>query len=194
MDYSEIKATAGTDPHELALEIGAAASSPADELRLLLEAFEDKPDTALLMYVKFLCNNHLEELGQTLLGLLKNYLLGPDGEKLQMVLFSLRYEYFEDEHCVAPVWNALAGPGADPRLLQRLLPKSGPVPWPLKYPLLRDLAKNHNWHPVIFQCLVDSTLVGLGQVDKPEARRLLGALRLAPDTPRLTDLKNALDT
>jgi hypothetical protein len=79
-------------------------------------------------------------------------------------------------------WRALAAEGGPPRLYERLLEHSGPVPWELKEELYERLLPDERWHPHIFRSLHASRNDVYGQIDSAKAWALFQRLRLPPDT------------
>jgi hypothetical protein len=82
-------------------------------------------------------------------------------------------------------WRALAEGDGPPRLFERLLEHSGPVPYDLKEELYERLLPNEHFHPFIFRSLLFSRHDVRGQLDEKKARQLFRQLRLPPDTEGL---------
>lgn len=190
MDYQQLKQKHGSDPHELVHVFDELGLGQADQLRLLLANFNEAPSYAALMYVSDLYLHGSLELRRQILTAYRAYLTAGRDEEAEQVLYSLWCDFFEDPEKVDEAWHALVGPGAAPLLLRRVLPYAGPVPWPLKRSLLHDLTADPSWHHTIFACLLHSKYDYYGQIDVPEARRLLARLRLPPDTPHLAKLRS----
>lgn len=192
VDFQQLKQNYGTDPHDLVHVFDELGLEPTEQLRLLLALFDEAPSYAPLMYVMHAYRDGTPQLRREILAAYRRYLIGPDVQKAEQILYSLWCDFFEDPETVDASWRSLVGSGSPPLLLRRVLPAAGPVPWSLKRQLLHDLASSPSWHHSIFECLLHSKYDVYGQVDAPEARRILARLKLPDDTPHLQRLKSEL--
>ncbi len=86
-----------------------------------------------------------------------------------------------------------AGEGTGDSGLARVLGASGPVPWAIKEPLLRELARDSRWHGAIFEAIHASRHDIYGSVELRRALELLKSLRPGGvDRASVADLVTAL--
>lgn len=103
------------------------------------------------------------------------------------VAYSMWCDLFETEWA-AEAWKALTV-GAPGRLLERILVMSGPVPFLVKRDLYRQKIGNKRWHYFIYRSLLHSAFDVYGDVDKKEARLILGRLKLSLPKDEQENLK-----
>ena len=70
---------------------------------------------------------------------------------------------------------------APPRLLERVLIASGPVPFRLKTRLYAKLINDEHWHYFIYRSLLHSTFDIYGEIEQREVIKLLAELKLPPE-------------
>lgn len=192
MDYSELKKRVGDDPYDLAAAIQSECVSAAERIPALFEAFEDLPSYGMVMYLKWEFDEAPEGLRTEILTRFLRYLEGEDEALVEPVLYTLWCDYFEDPRTVEETWQHLVGPTTPPLVLQRILPRCGPVPWRLKRSLLESLVEDPRWHRHVFECLLYSFLDVYGDIDIKEAKRMFNRLDLPPDTQHLDKLAASL--
>lgn len=101
------------------------------------------------------------------------------------VAFAMWCDFFEDPELVDEAWHQLVTRSiASDRLLERVLIASGPVPFRLKKPLYTLLIKRERWHYFIYRSLLHSAFDVYGKIERQEARKILGSLKL-PSSVRL---------
>lgn len=117
----------------------------------------------------------------------------PDDRLADPVTYSLWCDYYEDPATVHEAWTETAlHPETSQRGLERILNRSGPVPFPLKASLYEQLINEPRWHPFIFLSLLHSRFDYFGQLDIEPARHLLARLQLPADTEGLAALTEGL--
>lgn len=93
------------------------------------------------------------------------------------VAYYMWCHFFEDQW-VEEAWKALTL-GAPDRLIERILLVSGPVPFSIKRDLYQQKIGNKRWHYFIYRGLLHSAFDVYGKIDRAEARRLIGRLKLS---------------
>ena len=119
----------------------------------------------------------------------------PDDRLADPVSYSLWCDYYEDPDDVLEAWSETAlHPATSQRGLERILDRSGPVPFPFKASLYEQLIAEPRWHPFIFLSLLHSRFDYFGKIDIEAARQLLSRLQLPADTDGLAVLTEGLAT
>ncbi|MGW1995989.1 hypothetical protein [Embleya sp. NPDC001921] len=117
--------------------------------------------------------------------------------------YSLWVDWFEDRGTVERAFAEVLGNDLDRlgraaedgplfRRARRVLECSGPVPWPLKYPVYQAAAARPELHPALFQGLRGSYGDVHGSLDTAAGLALLDRLRLPADTPDVERLRTVL--
>jgi len=124
----------------------------------------------------------------------RSLLSDPDDRLADPVAYFMWCDFFESADTVLDAWRNLMSPeGLTDRGLERVLIMSGPVPYAQKSVLYERLLPNIRWHYFVFRSLLHSTFDLYGAVELDAAKRLLGVLELAPDTPHLELLRERLE-
>ncbi len=184
-------------PHEINNLIWDSALDDTAKLCLMFEIYQDMPCYGLLMYANInfrdLSGSAQDQLWQQI-----RFLLTQNDEGLAgPVAYLLWCDFFEDHRQVTESWNTLVTDTSSPRLLERILEVSGPVPFALKERLYKRLIGDRAWHSAIYRSLLFSNYDVYGQIDQQKARRLLEQLDLPPElrkSKELTALRAALST
>jgi hypothetical protein len=166
-------------PHDVADHIWAATD---DRLDLLFAVYERMPCYALLMYSTGPYEDFDDAEKERFWALYRRLLEQPERRLADPVVYSLWVDYYEDPRTVEEAWRAttpLAGEW-QPRI-DRILPASGPVPYPLKAPLYERLLVDRRFHEPILEGLAGGARDVFGKLDAPQALVLLQRLRL-PDS------------
>ncbi|MEL6615995.1 MAG: hypothetical protein AAFQ43_09675 [Bacteroidota bacterium] len=101
-----------------------------------------------------------------------------DDRLARPVEYMLWCDVFEEPERVEAAWTELTDGDPPPRLLERVLPNTGPVPYALKKPLYDRLLSDPGWHPLIYRSLLHSAFDVYGKVDVDQALSLLDHLDL----------------
>ncbi len=116
-------------------------------------------------------------------------LLGHDDDAMsEPLVYSLWCDFFEDAARVEQAWTELVGHNTAPRLLQRVLIVSGPVPFHFKAQLYQRLLNDKTWHYHIYRSLLHSAFDVCGDLDREQALAILRRLDLAPGSEHLITL------
>ena len=154
-------------PHELADVV-------VGDLELAFTLYRAMPCYANLVYV------HHWGVGPRFWEHLRALADEPDARLADPALYWLwcgPFERAEPESAAA--WQEMIS-GAGELRLRRLLESSGPVPWPVKAPLLENLAAQEEWHATVRTAIDAAASDAAGSVDKAAAQRLLE--RVSRDT------------
>ena len=118
----------------------------------------------------------------------------PDDRHARPVAYWLWSGDFESPSAAPDAWRRVtAGEGTGDSGLARVLGASGPVPWAIKEPLLRELARDSRWHGAIFEAIHASRHDIYGSVEPRRALELLKSLRPGGvDRASVADLVTAL--
>jgi hypothetical protein len=156
--------------------------TPAQRIALLFAIYERMPCYALLMTGPKWCAEDCP-IAQKVWEAKVRELLGADQDALaDPVGYWLWCGPFEDNRDeVEPWWRLCAAPGGPPRLYERLLEHSGPVPYDLKAELYDRLLPDERWHLYIYRSLNASYGDIYGQVDIERATEMYDRLVLPPD-------------
>lgn len=98
------------------------------------------------------------------------------GDPVAYILWS---DFFETDG-VSEAWKALIAGDPKPKLIERLLESSGPVPFSLKEALYAKLIDEQRWHHYIFRSIYFSIFDVYGDVDRHKAAMILANLALPP--------------
>ena len=158
----------------------------------LFEVYDEMPDYGHLMVLTHVYAELSPEERSRLHRFYRGRLALEERALREPVEYSLWCDFFENPETVTEWWHALAEPGSPEPVLRRVLPISGPVPWNLKVPVYENLLPAERWHEAIFESLVGSAFDYFGKIDRDEARRILGRLRLPADHPGLRELAEKL--
>ncbi|MEW2357986.1 hypothetical protein [Spirillospora sp. NPDC029432] len=108
------------------------------------------------------------------------------------ITYSLWVDWFEDRGTVAEAFaEVLAGTPGEHRL-RHVLECSGPVPWELKLPVLRDAAADPALRDSVFRALRAAYHDFYGDLVPEEALAMLEGLGLPPGTEHLDALRTVL--
>ena len=111
-----------------------------------------------------------------------NYLREP-------IEYVLWVDFFEDTSSCERVWSELTKGQLTPKVLDRLLVIAGPVPFRLKQPYYKELAKKPERHSVLAESLAHSMNDVFGKSDPIETKRFLKVLQLPPENQHLKYLR-----
>ena len=167
--------------------------SERERLALAMALYRDLPSYAVLMYGTRAYRAFAVETRTAFWAAYRALLADPDDRLADPIAYSLWCDYFEDPTTVHDAWRGLEPGTLPPRGLERLLDVAGPVPWALKAPVYQRLLADPAWHPAIFRSLLYSRCDGYGQIDPPQALRLLNRLRLPRETEGLAELRAGLE-
>lgn len=128
--------------------------APLDAVALLFAIYERMPSYALLIASPA----QYADDSPAALALFQSKcreMLGADDDALaDPIGYWLWCGPFEDgKEVVESWWHVLTSDEGPPRLFERLLEISGPVPWPLKAELYERLFPDQRWHPFIRRSL-----------------------------------------
>jgi hypothetical protein len=155
--------------------------TPSQRIALLFALYERMPCYALLMTGPKWCAEDCP-IARRLWEVKVRELLGAEQDALaDPIGYWLWCGPFEDMGEVEPWWHVCAAPGGPPRLYERLLKHSGPVPYDLKAELYDRLLPDERWHLYIYRSLNASQGDIYGQIDIERATELYDRLVLPPD-------------
>lgn len=178
----------GDLPHEIADLLWYGDLPHHEALELLFQVYEDLPAYGHLMYLTHVYKAFTSEERTRVRDWYRKQLERKNPAFRQPVEYSLWCDFFEHPDTVEEWWRDLAHPGRGKAVLRRLLSVSGPVPWALKRPVYEALLPAPRWHDAIFESLYASAFDVFGQIDREEAARLLGGLRIPRDHPGREEL------
>ncbi|WP_432840695.1 hypothetical protein [Dactylosporangium sp. CA-092794] len=175
--------------------------APADKLELGLGLLELLNTYWVLVELRWFVNAAGDEaLWDTHWQAIREHLERPAPS--EAVLRSLWSDWFEDITTVERAFTEVlardteALSGAEEPLLRRaaaVLRISGPVPWPLKYPVYTAAADVERLRPAVFSGVLYSYHDVYGSLEIDPALELLDRLGLPDDTEHLADLRAALE-
>jgi hypothetical protein len=182
-DYGKISSGVGMDcklPHDIADAIWESEGSWRDLIVLFFSIYDDMPAYGHLMHCAIHCYPDLSESDRDFWWeQVCDRLNGDDLAIKQPLLYSLWCDYFEISRNVAQAWEAMVySKHATPKLMQTILPYSGPVPYSLKRYLYRELVLNPSFHQAIFDSLTGSFIDVYGSIEKYDALDILSRLEL----------------
>ncbi|HEU4322318.1 MAG TPA: hypothetical protein VFS21_04130 [Roseiflexaceae bacterium] len=178
--------------NNLIWEDSAALARPDHENMVLAFAiYRDLPAYTLLMEISLGFEARSEAAKAVFWGQMRTHLAGESEALAQPLCYTLWCDYFEHPDRVERAWRELLVEPND-RLLRRVLDVSGPVPFPLKAALYRQLLPDKRWHADILASLYFSCVDFFGQVDKEAARELLGMLEVDGQEERIQQVRNCL--
>ena len=187
------ESAAGTDtgemPHAVSNVISDSNLPRHQRLAIWFEIYDDMPCYGLLMNLRWWEKESPEDVRSKVWAKYAEYLAGDDERFAAPIEYVLSVDYFEDPHDVADAWSRLVTEIAAPRVLQRVLEVSGPVPYALKARLYDTLIDDPAWHPHILRSLYWSRFTGYGEIDEAAAQKVLARLQLPEETPGLAKLR-----
>ena len=179
----------GEIPHAVSDAISDSDLPWHQLLAMWFDVYADMPCYGLLMNLRWWEKEAPEEVRSKVWAKYAEYLAGDDERLAAPIEYVLSVDYFEDPNDVADAWSRLVTETASPRVLQRVLEVSGPVPYALKAHLHETLIDDPAWHPHILQSLYWSRFTVLGDIDEAAAQKVLARLRLPEETPGLAKLR-----
>ncbi len=166
-------------PHEITDLIWAPDQSFHHRIELFFAVYDDMPAYGHLMYSVHHYPYFDASDRSFWWGHVRTRLVSPDPAIRQPLLYCLWCDYFEDPDTVAEAWRAVTAlPHRSRDLLKAVLPVSGPVPYPIKRSLYRELLRDAEFHEAIFRSIQRSVFDVYGNVDARHALRLLSRLSL----------------
>jgi hypothetical protein len=167
-------------PHELEGRIwDDARLSWSERVELMLALYREMPCYATLMYagmsLSSMDDDGAEGFWAGIRGLLDE---GDDrlADPVAYWLWSGPFEHSDREARAA--WSEVTVRPATEQRLERVLERSGPIPYRLKQHLYDELEPEERWHPWILKSLVGSAFDVFGRIDRRDARRRLARLRV----------------
>jgi len=177
-----------TIAHTISDMIWESSLADVAKVALVWRVYSDMPCYALLMGVRHVYPQ-LSPAARDLFWMHARMLLAHDDDAMaEPLAYSLWCDFFEDAATVEQAWTELVGQDAAPRLLQRVLIVSGPVPFHFKAQLYQRLLNDKTWHYDIYRSLLHSAFDVCGDLDREQALAILRRLDLAPDTEHLITL------
>jgi len=149
--------------------------SNCEKLDLLFELYEDMPCYAYLMYLFWEFKNSFNDLEKkTTLIRFRAYISGDIAALSEPIIYSLWCDYFENEPTSHNTWNILVNNDfSNINLMDKLLRICGPLPWKLKSDLIEKVVEVDQLHTSIYKSIYFSAHDVYGQIDKPDAIRIL---------------------
>jgi len=151
--------------------------APVDRIALLFAVYERMPCYALLLVGPLQCAEGCPQALALWQAKVRELLAAEEDALADPVGYWLWCGPFEDINEAEPWWRALTAPGGPPRLFERLLEHSGPVPYALKAELYERLLPDERWRPFILRSLDNSSADLFGQIDWADAERVKRRLR-----------------
>ena len=163
-----------------------------EKIRLLFEMYREIPTHSLIFNVYINWVDYTSDMKQEVWKKFRKILAGDDDLLAKPVEYYLWCGFFEDPARVLEAWEALVTEDAKPKLLERVLINSGPVPFSSKFQLYKKLISNPKWHHYIYQSVLHSVFDCYGKISEIEARSVLVKLDLPGDTENYDKLARRL--
>jgi hypothetical protein len=172
----------GFVPHEMSALWQLDELPLAQRLDLALALYRAMPCYANVMYIKDAHGTLGPAERRTLWEAFRAALASEDDALAGPVAYALLVDFFEDHATAEEAWRETTRQDVAPseRRLSRVLAVAGPVPWPVKAPLLESLVRSLEWHRGVLRALESSAFTVCGEIDVPAARNWLDKLRLPP--------------
>jgi len=154
----EAEAQTAFDVISAAVEVVMTAAEVADaKIRLLFELYRETPS---FTFLDQLFVHHWNDLPASARAVfwdeVRKLLASSDDRLAGPAQYALWCDFFEDLNEVDEAWEALTGTEAEPAVIERILPDSGPVPFSLKRTLYERLLPDRRWHALIYRSVLHS--------------------------------------
>ena len=148
------------------------ADSAAALVALYTGIYRELPSYGILFDLFHKCpyERMVPQARESLWSFVREMLSAEEDALAEPVSYSMWCGFFEDPSTVDEAWSMLVSDESSPRLLRRILPASGPVPFPLKNALYDRLIGDRSWHDDIFRSLLFSATDVFGDFDREAAR------------------------
>lgn len=155
--------------------------SDTQKVQLIFAIYHDMPCYALLGMIYTHDYRQLPpETQRYYLQQLRAFAADPQEALAQPVIYTLAVDFFDDEQLSQEAWMAIAQDFTDRRLMQRILPISGPLAYVLKAQAYAALLADRTMHAAIFASLYASCFFEGGQIDPAPACLVLCQLAIDP--------------
>lgn len=118
----------------------------------------------------------------------------PEIALAEPIVYTLAVDFFEDRELCSQVWERLTSVHEPEQFMVRFLEASAAVPFALKEQLYQQLLANPRMHQAIYTSLRASYYSLYGDIDKVQARSILGQLSIAQEGADDTAFQHALQT
>lgn len=181
-------------PHAIGSLVMDSTLPDLAKMALLLDIHEDLPTYGILYVIAIYWFDFGQEAHELFWRTAREVLDAEQDVRAGPLAYALAVDFFEDGRVVHEAWSALVRDDASPRLLERMLDNSGPVPASLREPLYSRLMQDPAWHPAILRSLLHSREQYHERADKERALRILQQLDVPADSAGLQELRILLQS